>query len=187
MRINNHNNHRTAKIVIVSIAAVLLVGSATVGAFMYFHRNDIKRNSNGISTEQTPQDKQLEQNLNNNPDQKQQTTQTDHPAAPSVDKATNFQQVNVILTNTGETNGSVSASGFVSNTVESTGTCKYVFTNGQKSVEKTSTTLTNSTSTTCKTVQFSASELSAGTWKVQLKYSSPTSTGLSNTLDLVVS
>lgn len=187
MQINTHSNHRTAKVIIASIAAVLLVGGAAVGGLMYSQRNDIKRDPKGVSTERTPQDKQLEQNLNNHPDQKQQTTQTDHPTAPSVDKSTNLQQVNVILTNTGEANGSISASGFVSNAVESTGVCTYVFTSGSKNVEKTSTTLTNSTSTTCKSVQFSASELNSGTWKVQLKYSSPTSTGSSNTLDLVVS
>lgn len=187
MRINNHTPHRTVRNVIVSITILLLIGGATVGVFMYFHRNDITRNPSGMSVEQTPQDKQLEQKLNDNPAQKQQTTQTDHPGAPTVDKTTNLQQVNVILTNTSEANGSVSASGFVSNAVESTGTCTYVFTNGQKSVEKTSTTLTNSTSTTCKTVQFAASELGRGTWKVQLKYTSPTSTGSSNTLEVAVS
>ena len=185
MYINQKKSSKKTILIISSILVLALV--AVAGGYWYIHRGDSKRDVNGVSTERTSQDKELEQKLNSNPEQKQQTTQTDHPAAPSVDKTTSLQQVNVILTNTGETNGFVSASGFVSNAIESTGTCTYVFTNGQKIVEKTSTTLTNSTSTTCKTVKFSASELSAGTWKVQLKYSSPTSTGSSNTLDLVVS
>lgn len=188
MRIQGHTKSNRSKI-IISIVAVLLLVAVGVGAYFYLHRhdNDIKRNPNGISTEQTPQDKKLQQDLNNDPSKKQQTTQTDQPPAPTIDKTTNLQQVNVILTNTGESNGMISASGFVSNAVEANGTCSYVFTNGSMSVTKTSTTLTNANSTTCKTIQFSASELSRGTWNVQLKYSSPTSAGSSNTLEVSVS
>lgn len=188
MRIPTHTNSAKTKLLIGVLAGVLVLAGGA-GAYFYLHRhdNDIKRNPQGISVEQTPQDKKLAEELNSDPSKKQQATQTDTPPAPTVDKSTNLQQVNVILTNTGESNGMVSASGFVSNVVESSGTCTYVFTNGQKSIEKTSTTLPNSTSTTCKTVQFNASELSAGTWKVQLKYASPTSAGTSNTLEVTVS
>lgn len=185
MHIEHKKSHKKA--IIVSIVLLVIIIAGAVAGYRYMHRNDIKRNSSGISTEQTPQDKKLEQNLNSDPSKKQQATQTDQPTAPTVDKTTNLQQVNVILTNTGETNGMVSASGFVSNVVEANGTCNYVFTNGSRSVTKTSTTLTNASSTTCKTVQFSATELGAGTWSVQLKYNSPTSAGSSNTLEVTVS
>jgi hypothetical protein len=185
MHINSKKSYKKTILIIASILVLAL--AVAIGGYLYMRTGNNKYDSNGISTERTLQDKQLEKKLDSNPDQKQQATQTDHPTTPSVDESTNLQQVNVILTNTGEVDGSVSASGFVSDVVESTGTCTYVFTNGQKTVEKVSNTLTNATSTTCKTVQFSASDLSAGTWEVQLKYSSPTSTGSSNMLNLVVS
>lgn len=175
------------KVIIISVIAALILAAAGFAGYYYLYRNDTKHSTTGVSLERTPEDKKLEQNLKDNPQQKQQATQTDQPSAPPVDKTTNLQQVNVVLTNTGETNGMVSASGFVSNVVESNGSCSYVFTNGPSSVTKTSTTLTNANSTTCKTVQFNASELGAGTWNVQLKYSSPTSTGSSNTLQVAVS
>jgi hypothetical protein len=184
MHINSRNNSKKVVIIVVAIAIILAVIGAA--GYFYLHRNDIKRDENGVSIEQTPQDKKQEQDLKDDPTKKQQPTQTDRPTEPTVDQKSQLQQVNVVLTNTGVTNGTVSASGFVSNVIESNGTCKYIFTNGQKTVEKTSTTLTNPTSTTCKTVEFNSSELGTGTWKVKINYSSSASTGVSNELEVTI-
>ncbi|MNT74903.1 hypothetical protein D3C72_2137580 [compost metagenome] len=75
----------------------------------------------------------------------------------------------------------------MSNATEDGGSCKYVFVSDQKTVEKTSTTLANANSTTCKTVRFSESELATGSWKVHVEYSSSVSIGISNELELTIS
>lgn len=185
--INKNKRNKTKNIAIISLSILFVLG-ATFAVYAFIHRNDdeIKRDASGTSIERTPQDKALEENLENNPSDKTDSSQTDTPQAPSVEEGTNLQKVNVVLTNVGETNGTVSASGFVSNAVEVDGKCTYVFTKGQEVYKKESTTLTNANSTTCKTVNFPSSELSSGTWKVDIEYSSAASAGKSNTLEVTV-
>lgn len=185
MKIQYNKNHKI-KVVVIVLLFVVAVLVAALGGYMYIHKDDIKRDANGTSTERTGQDIKLEEDLKSNPENKSNNTQTDTPTAPAVDTETKLQKVNVILTYTGQSGDMVSASGFVSNAIEEGGSCKYVFISDQKTVEKTSTTLANANSTTCKTVRFDKSELAAGLWKVQIEYTSSVSTGKSNILEMNV-
>lgn len=185
MRIQSKKTWSKKKAAIVALL-IVVVGAGTYSAYVYFHKDDIKRDDKGVSVERTPQDVKLEEELNKDPAKKEQTSQTDHPATPEVNNQTGLQNASVVLTNTGETNGEVSASGFVSNVVEESGTCKYIFTKGDATVEKTSTTLPNANSTTCKTVHFDKSELGVGVWKTALEYNSSTSSGRSNELEVTI-
>jgi len=190
MKLNMHNinkkNNKKTKLVVLTIVSLLLVCLASLAVYAYVHRNDneIERDANGISVERTPQDLALEENLENNPSDKTNNSQTDTPLFPEVDETTNKQNVNVILTNAGEINGNISASGFISNLVEENGTCTYIFTNGQNIHKKEATTMTNPNSTTCKTISFPNSELGTGVWKVNLIYSSSSAKGTSNILEV---
>jgi hypothetical protein len=184
MRIQHQTNRR--KKVALSALILALVVAGAFGVYTYLHRDDTKRDSSGTSLERTPQDLKLEEELKNDAAKKEQNTQTDQSTTPTVNQDTNLQQVNVVLTNTGQDNNTISASGFVSNAVEEGGVCKYIFSNGQKTIQKTSTTLVNASSTTCKTIRFDKSELTTGPWKVQIEYISSVSTGKSNILEVDV-
>ncbi|MGB4762510.1 MAG: hypothetical protein WBP12_04115 [Candidatus Saccharimonas sp.] len=139
-----------------------------------------------VNMDRTKAEKDASKALEENPEQKVQNNQTDTPTEPST-SSNGKQSVNVLLTNSGVFNGTVSASGVVTNIVENAGSCKYVFTNGSTVVTKEVQTLTNPTSTTCETVSFPVSELKKdGTWTVQLKYSSASSEGASNTKEFEI-
>lgn len=186
MQIYSQRKHINKKTVLI-LVGIIILAAAVCSGYWYFHRNDTQRDANGVSTERTPQDKKLEEQLQSDPARKQESTQTDRPTSPTVDEKTNLQRANVILTNTGQSGDEITASGFVSNVVEEGGTCTFVFVKNLQTIEKSSSTLSNATSTTCKTVKFSKSELSSGTWKVHIKYTSGVSTGESNELELSVS
>ena len=132
-----------------------------------------------VSLERSESEKEAIEALEDDPSLKTQNNQNDTPAEPEK-TSSGKNEANVLLTNAGISNGTVSASGFVTNLVEDGGDCSYKFTNGSSSVVKTSKTLMNPTSTTCETVSFPASELTSGNWKVVLSYSSSASTGASS-------
>jgi hypothetical protein len=113
-----------------------------------------------------------------NPSLKNENDQTDTPKPPVESTENDKLKVNVLLTNVRVANGTISASGFVTNLVEADGTCSYIFTKGPLEVAKTARTLTNPTSTTCETVRFSTDELTAdGTWSVSVAYNSSAASG----------
>lgn len=135
-----------------------------------------------VNMDRTETEKKTTEHLQKNPETKLDNSQNDTPPTPTVDNSTGKQQVNVLLTNAGIFNNTVSASGMVTDSVEQAGSCVFVFTNGTVEVTKTSGVLPNPSSTSCKTVSFPSSELVVnGVWKVYIRYSSSTSGGTSNT------
>jgi hypothetical protein len=179
------------KITIIVITACVIIGGYIFIAWL----NHLHPFSNVDSTptpgtqfinmDKTKTEKQSSDNLKNNPQDKLKNSQTDTPPAPSVSSTTGKQQANVLITNVGISNGTVSASGFVTNIVESDGSCDYIFVNGNHTISKPSKVLPNATSTTCSTVTFPTSDLPiSGTWSVTLSYSSAESSGVSTATSL---
>jgi hypothetical protein len=174
------------KLAVILISVVVLVG-IYLGVAFYRHlfpftnkTPTYEPGTHVVNKDKSDAEKQAIDNLKNNPQDKTKNSQTDTPPAPTVNQESGKKEANVLITNVGVQNGTVSASGFASNVVESEGTCTYTFTNGSNRVIKTSNVLPNPTSTTCATVNFPASELPvAGTWSVVLSYSSPESAGSS--------
>ena len=112
------------------------------------------------------------------PGLKSKNNQTDTPNTPTATSDGGKLKVNVLLTNVRVANGFVSASGFVTDLVETGGSCNYRFIKDSSVVDKPARTLTNPTSTTCETVRFSTNELPAdGAWKVSVSYSSDSARG----------
>lgn len=186
MKINQTKSSKLIKIFIV--VGVLLVG-AGVYLGVAWQKNLPpfsslnKTYAPGEQTEnlnRTDTEKKVTEELNKNPEKKLENPQTDTPSTPSASPTSGKQSANVLVTNVGVFNGRVSASGFVTNLAEEGGSCEYVFVSGGQLINKQSQTLVNTTSTTCKTVSFSADELSSGVWKVHIKYTSPTSEGVSS-------
>ena len=174
------------KMAAVLISAVVLVGGY-LGVAFYKHlfpftnkTPTYEPGTHVVNKDKSDTENQAIDNLKNNPQDKTKNNQTDTPSAPTVNQDSGKKEANVLITNVGIQNGTVSASGFATNVVESDGTCTYTFVNGSNKVIKTSKVLPNPTSTTCETVNFPASELPVtGTWSVVLSYSSPESAGSS--------
>lgn len=174
---------RTA-IIAICIAAVLvggyLVTAYSTRIFPFAHATqNYEPGTHVINEEKSQAEQDAIDNLSDNPDSKVENDQTDTPEEPSVNTNTGKKEAAVLITNAGVFNGTVSASGFVTNIVESSGTCTYTFTNGANRVVKQSSVLSNPSSTTCETVSFPASELTTGTWAVTLSYASSESAGVS--------
>ena len=188
MKLKTKKNYKNKAplIIIAAVVLALIVGGAV---FAFYKVNTpldtIQPGEQGVNLERSDSEKAAEEALKDNPEEKLENEQTDTPVAPDETTSSGKQAVNVVLTNAGIYNGTVSVGGMVTNVVEETGVCSYVFTNQGSVVTKTSTTLVNPTSTTCTTVNFPSSELPTnGTWTVKLNYSSAKSEGSSNTKEI---
>lgn len=181
-----HKQAHKKLIITAVITAAVLVVATSIFVWAAGNNNGEKRDEKGTSLERTQEDKALERELEESPGKKPDSTHSDAPSTPQVDQQTGRSKVNVILTNTGMNGENVNASGFVSNIVESDGSCEYVFARGETVVRKPSVALTNPTSTTCKSISFAKSELGNGVWVVYLEYGSGTSFGSSNQLELEI-
>jgi hypothetical protein len=183
------NINRSARKKRIIISALTVAGLAGIYLLVAWNKNLIPfSNTNRtyepgeeiVNMKRTDSEKKASEALEKDPSSKMENAQTDTPETPDTNSSSGKQEANVLVTNAGVFNGKVSASGFATNVVESTGTCEYVFTNGNTRIVKQSEPLPNSTSTTCKTVSFSADELSgSGLWKVYLHYISDISEGTS--------
>ena len=179
--------HMKKRTIIILIAAVtVLIAGYLVAAYSnrIFPFARVTQNydpgTHVINEEKSKAEQDTIDNLNNNPDNKVENEQTDTPKEPTVNTNTGKKEAAVLITNVGVFNETVSASGFITNVVESSGACTYTFTNGVNKIVKQSKVLSNPSSTTCETVSFPVSELSvAGTWSLTLSYSSAESAGLS--------
>lgn len=186
MKSLHHKINKTKTISLAILGALVLIALYLLIAW-YNHLPPFSRftptagpGTHFTNMDKTDTEKQAANNLKKNPQEKTQNNQTDTPATPPIDTTSGKQQANVLITNAGVSNGSVSVSGFVTNVVESNGSCTYTFTNGSSKVSKTTNVLPNATSTTCATTTFPASDLEpSGTWSVLLSYSSSQSTGIS--------
>jgi hypothetical protein len=183
----NKSPRKKAPIIIASVIVLVLAGSVAVYALITKPSSDtIPASQQGVNLEKSDAEKAAIQNLKDNPNQKTENNQNDTPTTPTQTTSSGKRAVNVSLSYADIRNGTVTASGGVTNITEDNGTCTYSFVNGSLVVTKTSTTLVNPTSTTCKTVSFPSTELSSnGTWKVTLSYSSTISEGTSNQKDII--
>lgn len=192
MKIKNKRVKSQNKTLIIAFILTAIIGAYL--AFAWFNhlppfpakKESFQPGEYIVNMERTETEKKASEDLKNNPETKLDNAQNDTPNTPVVDDTTGRQHVNVLLTNTGTFNNKVSASGMVTNVAEEGGTCKFVFTNGSSEIIKTSSTLVNPSSTSCTTISFPSSELSPGTWKVSIVYSSSVSAGESNIKELTV-
>ncbi len=191
MNIKKSSSAKRKIIITIVLFCLLLLGYAAAAFYFKLPPFASSNNNKGdtpttqfVKMDKTQSEQEAIKDVSKNPSQKTQNNQTDVPEQPKT--ASNGKKaVNVLLTNTGIFNDKASASGVVTDIVEQGGTCAFTFTNGSSVVTKTSSTLTNSTSTSCETVAFPASELqAAGTWKVQISYQSTDAEGISNSKEL---
>lgn len=180
------NSMKKRTTIIAIIAIIIIIGAylATAYAVRMFPfayvNTTYDPGTHVINEQKTKTEEDAINELNQNPDSKIDNEQADTPDAPTVNASTGKKEAAVLITNSGVFNGTVSASGFVTNVVESNGTCTYTFTSGGNKIVKQSSVLSNPSSTTCETVSFPVSELTtSGVWSVVLSYLSPESSGSS--------
>jgi hypothetical protein len=85
-----------------------------------------------------------------------------------------------------EATASLDAAGYVSPVVEEGGLCTLRLTEGEDTVTVTAPAMADATTTVCAGFSVSGERLSAGTWTVQLDYSSTTTEGASQPLSVEV-
>jgi hypothetical protein len=184
MKINKKPNKK--KIIAGALAALIIAAlvymfvASRTGLFPFSRSSgeSVEVGDQKVSLERSESEEKAIDAIAEDPTLKDQNSQNDAPTTPTQTTEDDKLKVNVLLTNVRVANGTVSASGFVTDLAESDGSCSYIFINGPNRVVKTARTLTNPTSTTCETVRFSTDELNAeGTWSVSVAYESDTASG----------
>lgn len=106
-------------------------------------------------------------------------------APPTADRT--LRAVSVVLTYADwDGDAGISAAGYVADTVEQGGTCTLTLSRGGNSVEVSTEAVADASSTACGALTVPAAQLSAGTWTSVLKYSSTTSAGTSQSMQVKV-
>lgn len=96
--------------------------------------------------------------------------------------------VSVMVTHGGwvPPDGPVEVDGFVTGVVEDGGTCRVTLTRDGEELTAEGVGAADATTTICPSVSLGDAELAAGTWQAVLSYSSPTSTGASAPMEILV-
>ena len=111
------------------------------------------------------------------------------PSDPPAEERPSGGAADVVITYgyVDPTTAAVVVAGYVGNVVEETGTCTLKLTKGATVLEAESTGMADAGSTACGALQIDASQLTAGTWTAVLEYSSPTTSGTSDSMTIEVS
>ncbi|OJU88161.1 hypothetical protein BGO17_04295 [Candidatus Saccharibacteria bacterium 49-20] len=177
MKIQKSKNKKRLPLVIILSLLLLIAIPASVYAYVQF--KDGKSNTPKVLHES---DKEQSQNLKDNPDDKQQSQNTDKPSTPeTVDESTGKQQVQ-LEASSDKSNNTVYIRGGINYPV-SGGRCFATLTGptGQ-TVTKETSLLQGPASTDCQTISIPVSELTAGTWSFKLQYESDKYIGASNSV-----
>jgi hypothetical protein len=114
---------------------------------------------------------------------------TDQPVATDTPVVVTTKQVPVVVTYYGwnPTAKDVEVGGYVEGVVEDGGVCTLTLTKGGASVTATADASADASTTACGGVTVPGSQVSAGTWKAVLSYSSAGHAGTSDAVDVEVS
>lgn len=171
MRIQRRASKKTVFITTIAIA-VLAIGFVV---YVVFASNRVPS-----STENNRDGSQSNQNEPKPDDSKSQSTLTDQPAPKGTNDQTGKQQLQMTASHNMDSD-TLYIRGGINNSVVYDGVCSASLTGpNQKNLNKPTTLLQNAATTDCKTIKIPLSELSVGTWKYKLTYSSATSEGSSN-------
>lgn len=185
MQINRRKNKiskRTATIAGLAIVAILVAIS-----YISFSYKSQSNPATDTDPSRFASDKQQSDELAKNPDNKQATPNTDTPDPIKIDDQSKKGVVQLVAA-ANVSDGNVYIRGGVNNAVITGGSCYAVLTGpNNQTIKKDTTLLQNPHTTDCKTITMAASELSAGTWKVILYFTSDTLEGASNEVAITIS
>jgi hypothetical protein len=166
------------------ILAVLILGLMGLGVWVLYTRDSgVAKDSGASKIDNTPATSQ-DQSFSDSKKEKQPVSNSGSSTNASSDQ----KKVEVTITTYNATdNGSLSVNGYVSGVVENGGTCILTLTDSaSKSVTTTRQAIADATTTTCGESAVALSKLHSGTWKAVLSYSSATSVGASEPVNIEV-
>ena len=171
-------NKKTKKPPIVLILSILLPILACIGVYAFIQY----RNSTPDETPQTIQesDKEQSKNLQENPEDKQETQNTDKPSAPVPNEEGSGKQRVEVEASSDKSSDTLFIRGGINYPV-SGGRCFVTLTGPSgKVITKDTPLLQNPASTDCQTISIPLSELTPGKWSYTLQYQSNTYQGASD-------
>lgn len=198
MKHKQKKNRRVSRKKIALVAAAAVIAAGVYMAAAYASKwppfSDQERaftvddQGRGVNPHKTKTEKKDTKKVEDNPDAKAIRPNTDTVPQPATDPATHKQSVYVLMTSVEQSvdKQTITASGFVTNTVESNSTCTYVFTAGDRVVKKNTGVLPGPNSTACQTARVNRSELAPGRWTVTIEYNSASSRGVADGMAVVV-
>lgn len=156
--------NRRAVIILISTAAVLTI----LGIVLYFY---VFKNSTPQEQNQAQQSEQVETDLNLNPPTDEEVNAGNLIKENSVNNSPSAQNDNIslIITSANQVDNTLSVRTLIEGVVSS-GSCTLELISGNKKVTKFSEVQALSNSSTCKGFDVPVSELSTGTWQINLTY-----------------
>lgn len=168
MKIKTSKNNK--KIIIISAILVVIVAIA-IGIFIWKNNQDntSTNSETSIIAERSESDEDQLNNLEENPENKNQAPNTDQPAPIVTDEETGKKRVYMVSSHD-ISDGTIYIRGGMNSPI-SGGECSVILTGpNNQTIEKPTEILFGAATADCKTVEVSQSELSAGTWSYKLKY-----------------
>lgn len=171
-------NKKSQKIALISAAVVVAISG--VGYAVYRARdNKTAQNTDNSTINQAPATEEEKQQAEDNKDRiaadidknKSENQSQNGTQAPTKSNGA------VTITYAGQYGDQVEIGAFMSNVFEDGGTCKATLTNGGTTITKETKGFKDVSSTTCTPFIIPGNELSAGSWKIKVQYSSNTVTG----------
>ncbi len=173
---------KTRKTLLVTIVALLLVGGA--GATAYFVYSSQKKSGN---SDRLQSDLDQARDLAEKPENKNLSPNSDKPSTPPSTPEPSGKKNVPIIASTNAASGNIYVRGGLGYPVLEDGSC-YAILSGPsgQTIQKDTEILQNPASTDCKTVSVPAQELSKGSWKATLHYSSTNYEGASNEVEFTI-
>lgn len=172
--------HNKMLVIVIVLLAMMGLTALLIHTFLGNNATD-----NTSKNRDSQSDNKQSQNLENNPDIKEIPVNTDHPQK-NVPGSNGKKTVGMVAS--GEVaSDTVFIRGGVNGVVDTGGACFAQLSGPYGEVKRKDTALLQNPSTTdCKTISFPSSELSSGTWKFTLNYSSSDTEGVSNEIKLTI-
>lgn len=170
------------KLVILLSSLILL---AAISIYFYFSMTSPGSEADRTQTDTTQPDPNQPKDVQNNPENKEEAPNTDHPIVPDDTAGSSKKQVQMVAS-VDQSNGTLYIRGGINYPV-SEGSC-YVQLSGPsgQSIRKDSTILQNPGSTDCKTISIPVSELAPGKWVFVLHYASDNYEGSSGEIPFTI-
>lgn len=165
----SHPRSKKNLIIYISLGVVVLL---VVAAFLYVYKFD--GNLFGWTTKSNTQDTTTDKQVESTDEQKEagdNTTEggSDKPPSPAPQTGSDKKTVEVLITAANQNSGVLQVRALIS-TVVNTGNCTLTLTKSGQTVTKTADTQALSSTSTCKGFDIPVSELSSGSWQLNLIY-----------------
>lgn len=170
----------------ISILAALVV-LLGVGAFWFFNRSgDTAQNEDSINYG-PPTETEISETDQHKEELAEELSEDEENGNQSGDNADKRSVTPIISFWGQQPEGSdLEVNGYVPGIVEKNGSCTATLTRSNETVEETKLALDDAQTTSCGLIVIPRSELSAGDWSLSLRYESPYSAGLSETVTVTI-